>query len=53
MVILLTVLAVLLIALIAVSWMLAGYSMGIRRQTLEEARQWQESRYDLSWYDAL
>ena len=43
----------LLILLSAVSWLMAGYSMGIRRQTLEEARQWQESRYDLSWYDAL
>ena len=53
MVILLTVLVVLLIVTAVISWMLAGYSMGIRRQTLEEARQWQESRYDLSWYDAL
>ena len=51
----LIVLAVLLLLalLSAVSWLMAGYSMGIRRQTLEEARQWQESRYDLSWYDAL
>lgn len=31
----------------------ASYSMGIRRQTLDEARAWQAERYDLSWYDAL
>lgn len=32
---------------------LAGFSMGIRRQSLEEARAWQEAHYDLSWYDPL
>ena len=47
------ILLVLLTVLCAVSWVLAGYSMGIRRQTLEEARAWQEARYDLSWYDAI
>ena len=27
--------------------------MSIRRQTLDEARKWQEDHYDLSWYDPL
>ena len=47
------ILIVLLAALCIVSWRMAGFSMGIRRQTLEEARAWQEARYDLSWYDAI
>ena len=32
---------------------LAAYAMGGKRQTLEEARAWQEEHYDLSWYDGL
>ncbi len=32
---------------------LASFSMRIRRQTLAEARAWQEEHYDLSWYDRL
>ena len=32
---------------------LAGFAMGIKRQTLEWARAWQEEHYDLSWYDPL
>ena len=32
---------------------LAHFSMTIRRQTLEEARKWQEEHYDISWYDDL
>ncbi|MBR6030240.1 MAG: alpha/beta hydrolase [Clostridia bacterium] len=48
-VIILIVLAVLLLAL---GFTLASYSLRIRRQTLPQARQWQESRYDLGWYDA-
>ena len=47
------ILLVLLIILAAVGYMMAGYSMRIRPQTLEEARAWQEAHYDLSWYDAL
>ena len=45
---------ILILAVIAavVGYITAGYVMGIRRQTLEEARAWQESQYDLSWYDA-
>ena len=27
--------------------------MSIRRQTLDEARKWQEDHYDLSWYEPL
>ena len=32
---------------------LAHFSMTIRRQTLEEARKWQEAHYDISWYDGM
>ena len=32
---------------------LASHAMGIHRQTLEEARAWQEAHYDISWYDQL
>ena len=32
---------------------LAHFSMTIRRQTLEDARKWQEEHYDISWYDDL
>ena len=44
---------VLIIALIALGFYLAKYSMTGKRQTLEEARAWQEEHYDLSWYDPL
>lgn len=53
MVIALVVVLVILAALGIFGFLMAGYSMGIRRQTLEEARKWQEDHYDLSWYDAL
>ena len=53
MLITLIIILIILAVLAVMGWMLAGYSLGIRRQTLEEARQWQESRYDLSWYDGL
>lgn len=43
----------LLIALIVIGFFLANYSMTGKRQTLEEARAWQEEHYDLSWYDPL
>ena len=33
--------------------LLAAFSMRIKRQTLAEARAWQEEHYDLSWYDPL
>lgn len=44
---------VLLALLLIAGFYMAGFSMGIRRQTLEEARKWQEEHYDLSWYDPL
>ncbi len=44
---------VLFALLIAAGFLMAGYTMGIRPQTLEEARKWQEEHYDLSWYDPL
>ncbi len=53
MVILLVVVLILLAVLGILGFQMAGYSMGIRRQTLEEARKWQEDHYDLSWYDEL
>ena len=43
--------AVVLILVLALGFALANYSMGIRRQTLQGARKWQEEHYDLSWYD--
>lgn len=45
--------AVLLILLCCLSFFFANFSMSIRRQTLEDARAWQESHYDLSWYDPM
>ncbi len=49
--------AVLLVLLavmaIAAGFFFASASMRIRRQTLPEARKWQEEHYDLSWYDPL
>ena len=39
--------------LTAAGFFLARFSMTGKRQTLEEARRWQEEHYDFSWYDAL
>ncbi len=47
------IIALLLILLTGISFFLANFSMTGRRQTLEEARTWQEEHYDLSWYDPL
>ena len=48
------IIAVLIILLIALSFILAGTSLnGRKKQTLEEARAWQEEHYDLSWYDPM
>ena len=47
------VLFLLLVLAAGLGFYLANYAMGIRRQTLEEARRWQEAHYDLSWYDPL
>ena len=53
MIILIIILVILLIMTAAFGFYGAGYSLNIRRQTLEEARTWQENHYDLSWYDPL
>lgn len=45
--------AVLLALVIGFGLWFSAFSMGIRPQTLEQARAWQAERYDLSWYDAL
>lgn len=47
------IIAILFIVLIVMGFFLAKYSMTGKRQTLEEARTWQEEHYDLSWYDPL
>ena len=49
----LIVIVVLLALTAALGFALAGYSMRIRGQTLEQARAWQAARYDLTFYDAL
>jgi len=46
-------LLILLALLLALGFFLASFSMKIRRQSLAEARAWQEAHYDISWYDAL
>ncbi|MBR0407057.1 MAG: alpha/beta fold hydrolase [Clostridia bacterium] len=53
MIIALIILAIFLILVFVLGFMMATYSMGIKPQTLEEARKWQEGHYDLSWYDPL
>lgn len=53
MIIALIILAIFLILVFVFGFMMATYSMGIKPQTLEEARKWQEGHYDLSWYDPL
>ena len=48
------IIAVLILALLmGLGFFLAKIPMTGRRQTLEEARAWQEEHYDLSWYDPL
>ncbi len=51
--ILLIVVIVLICISAAAGFFLASFSMTGKRQTLEEARAWQEEHYDLSWYDSL
>lgn len=53
MAIVIIILAVLLALLIGSGFFLAKYAVTGKRQTLEEARAWQEDHYDLSWYDRL
>ena len=47
------IIAVLLLLLLGMGFLLAGFSVNGKRQTLEEARAWQEEHYDFSWYDPL
>ena len=51
--ILLTVILALGVILCVLGNFLAAFSLQIRRQTLEEARTWQEEHYDISWFDGL
>lgn len=51
--IILIVLAAAAIVLLIAGFALAAYATGGLRQTLDEARAWQEEHYDLSWYDPL
>lgn len=46
-------LLILALLLFSSGFFLAAYSMGIRRQSLEEARSWQADHYDISWFDTL
>ena len=52
-VILLVVCLLLLAVLAALGFSLARFSMTGKRQTLEEARRWQEEHYDFSFYNPL
>ena len=47
------ILAALCALFVALGFFLADFSMKIRRQTLEQARQWQSEHYDISWYDTI
>lgn len=47
------ILASFVVLVIAAGFFFAPSSMSIRKQTLDEARKWQEDHYDLSWYDPL
>lgn len=49
----LVILAVLALLAVLLSLWLAGYVMTGKRQTLNEAMQWQSEHYDTSFYDAL
>ena len=47
------ILAALCALFVALGFFLADFSMKIRRQTLEQAGQWQSEHYDISWYDTI
>ena len=49
----LIVLLILVLLILALGYFLSVFSLSIKRQTLEEARAWQEDHYDISWYDGL
>lgn len=46
-------LPLILILALALGFSMAAFALRIKRQTLEEARLWQQEHYDISWYDAL
>ncbi|MBR1711045.1 MAG: alpha/beta hydrolase [Clostridia bacterium] len=52
-IVLICVVLAVVIVLLLVGFYFAQYSMTGYRQTLEEARAWQEQHCDLSWYDTL
>ena len=47
------ILASFVVLVIAAGFFFASSSMSLKKQTLDEARKWQEDHYDLSWYDPL
>lgn len=49
----LIVLIILTALALGMGYLLCSFAVGIRRQTLEDARKWQEEHYDISWYDGL
>ena len=51
--IVLIVAVILIVIFIAFSCMLARYAMHVKRQSFEEALNWQKDHYDTSFYDAL
>ena len=53
MIIAIIVIAAALVIIAAAGYLLSNFVLCGRRQTLEEARAWQENRYDFSFYDKL
>ena len=52
-IVLVALIGLLLLMLLLAGNYLCSFSMGVKRQTLEAARKWQEDHYDISWYDPL
>ena len=48
-----TIMLILLFLIAMAAYYIAGFTMGIKGQTLEHARKWQEDHYSLDWYDSL
>ncbi|MBQ3374147.1 MAG: alpha/beta hydrolase [Oscillospiraceae bacterium] len=49
----LRILIVLVVLAVGLGIGLAAFTTHIRRQTLEQAREWQAAHYDISWYDTV
>ena len=47
------VVGLLLLVILLLGNYLCSFSTGVKRQSLPEARKWQEEHYDISWYDTL